>query len=44
MNKVSLRNVDIVMRLYKDEQGNRKLKIEAERKPTVVEPKFEIEE
>jgi len=44
MNKVSLRNVDIVIRLYKDEQGNRKLKIEAERKPTVIEPKFEIEE
>jgi hypothetical protein len=43
MNKVSLRNVDIVIRLYKDEQGNRKLKIEAERKPTVVEPRFEIE-
>ena len=44
MNKVALRNVDMLVRLYKDEEGKRHVKIIAERKPTIVKPEFTLEE
>lgn len=44
MNKVALRNVDVLVRIYKDEEGNRRVKIVAERVPTITEPKFILEE
>jgi len=43
MNKIALRNVDMLIRLYKDQEGNRIISIVAERKPDLKNLSYKYE-
>jgi len=43
MNRIALRNVDMVIRLYNDENGERVIKIVAERRPEISNISYKIE-
>jgi len=43
MNKVALRNIDMLIRVYKDQEGNRIISIVAERKPDIKNIAYKYE-